>query len=337
MQTINFCYNIARVYHHEVKMKKLFILFALVCMTAMPVLAANTENKKENVDFTKIGFHKRTDLQPQIQMKDMFKNYQRYLNCKDVDKFLSVYDDSYKSSDGYGKDKLKLLAEAVVKNYPDMKYDIKVISIDVDVDNATIITREKLSASVDSNIQYIKGKGYIDAESTNIYYLKRFSNEWRITSDFIINEKTAVRYGLAKYVPMLIDAPSLVAPGQEYTAVLKMSLPDKYKALISIDNDPISYPEEKIPETFRGLKPSGIQERILYSNKENKNENATASIGIVKADIKEDNINVNIVGLGFLSSRVNVIEQKSDNFVINTDAKQQGGDKQISPVEGQNK
>ena len=294
MQTINFCYNIARVYHHEVKMKKLFILFALVCMTTMPVLAANTENKKENVDFTKIGFHKRTDLQPQMQMKDMFKNYQRYLNCKDVDKFLSIYDDSYKSSDGYGKDKLKLLAEAVVKNYPDMKYDIKVISIDVDVDNATIITREKLSASVDSNIQYIKGKGYI-------------------------------------------DAPSIVAPGQEYTAVLKMSLPDKYKALISIDNDPISYPEEKIPETFRGLKPSGIQERILYSNKENKNENATASIGIVKADIKEDNINVNIVGLGFLSSRVNVIEQKSDNFVINTDAKQQGGDKQISPVEGQNK
>ena len=223
-------------------------------------------------------------------------------------------------------DKLKQLAEAVVKAYPDMKYDINIVSVDVDVDNATVITREKLYASMDSNIQYIKGKGLIDAESTNIYYLKRFSNDWRITSDFIINEKTAIRYGIAKFVPMLIDAPSIVAPGQEYSAILKINLPTKYKALIAIDNEPISYPGEKIPETFRGLKPSGIQERILYSNKDNKNENATASIGIVKADINNNNISVNIVGLAFLSSRVNVLEPKADSFIINNTQQNQTQD-----------
>ena len=212
------------------------------------------------------------------------------------------------------KETLKKLAIEVIKNYPDMKYDIKVLSVNVDVDNATVITKEKLYATTDSNIEYIKGKGYIDAESTNIYYLKRFSNEWKITSDFIVNEKTAMRYGLAKFVPMLIDAPSTVTPDTDYTAVLKINLPAKYKALIAIDNEPISYPTEKIPNTFRGLKPSGIQERILYSNKENKNENATASIGIVKADIKDDNINVNIVGLAFLTSRVNVIPAKVNSF-----------------------
>ncbi len=299
-------------------MKKIFVIFALFLTAVTPVFADTNANKTNNIDITQIGFHKRLDTDPQVQMKDMFKNYQKYLNAKDLDKFLSVYDQTYKSSDGYGKDKLKVLAEAVIKNYPDMKYDIKVVSIDVDVDNATVITREKLYASMDSNIQYIKGRGSIDAESTNIYYLRRFSNEWRITSDFIINEKTAIRYGLAKYVPMLLDAPSIVAPGEEYTAVLKMNLPVKYKALISIDSEPISYPGEKIPETFRGLKSTGIQERILHSNKDNKNENATASIGIVKADIKNENINVNIVGLAFLSSRVNVLEQKADGFVINS-------------------
>lgn len=299
-------------------MKKIFVIFALFLTAVTPVFADTNSNKTNNIDITQIGFHKRLDTDPQVQMKDMFKNYQKYLNAKDLDKFLSVYDQTYKSSDGYGKDKLKVLAEAVIKNYPDMKYDIKVVSIDVDVDNATVITREKLYASMDSNIQYIKGRGSIDAESTNIYYLRRFSNEWRITSDFIINEKTAIRYGLAKYVPMLLDAPSIVAPGEEYTAVLKMNLPVKYKALISIDSEPISYPGEKIPETFRGLKSTGIQERILHSNKDNKNENATASIGIVKADIKNENINVNIVGLAFLSSRVNVLEQKADGFVINS-------------------
>ena len=316
-------------------MKKIFIIFALLITTIIPASAVtdtkaekDTELKKQpvNIDMSKIGFHKRLDVDPQLQMKQMFKNYQKYLNSKDVDKFLSVYDETYKSSDGYGKDKLKQLAEAVVKAYPDMKYDINIVSVDVDVDNATVITREKLYASMDSNIQYIKGKGLIDAESTNIYYLKRFSNDWRITSDFIINEKTAIRYGIAKFVPMLIDAPSIVALGQEYSAILKINLPTKYKALIAIDNEPISYPGEKIPETFRGLKPSGIQERILYSNKDNKNENATASIGIVKADINNNNISVNIVGLAFLSSRVNVLEPKADSFIINNTQQNQTQD-----------
>ena len=296
-------------------MKKIFFILSIICCSLIQNMAISAENTDiSKSDLAKIGFHKRLEISSQQQIKEIFSNYQKYMNTKELDKFLGLYDSSYKSSDGYDKETLKKLAIEVIKNYPDMKYDIKVLSVNVDVDNATVITKEKLYATTDSNIEYIKGKGYIDAESTNIYYLKRFSNEWKITSDFIINEKTAMRYGLAKFVPMLIDAPSTVTPDTDYTAVLKINLPSKYKALIAIDNEPISYPTEKIPNTFRGLKPSGIQERILYSNKENKNENATASIGIVKADIKDDNINVNIVGLAFLTSRVNVIPAKVNSF-----------------------
>lgn len=296
-------------------MKKIFFILSIICCSLIQNMAISAENTDiSKSDLAKIGFHKRLEISSQQQIKEIFSNYQKYMNTKELDKFLGLYDSSYKSSDGYDKETLKKLAIEVIKNYPDMKYDIKVLSVNVDVDNATVITKEKLYATTDSNIEYIKGKGYIDAESTNIYYLKRFSNEWKITSDFIINEKTAMRYGLAKFVPMLIDAPATVTPDTDYTAVLKINLPSKYKALIAIDNEPISYPVEKIPNTFRGLKPSGIQERILYSNKENKNENATASVGIVKADIKDDNINVNIVGLAFLTSRVNVIPAKVNSF-----------------------
>ena len=311
-------------------MKKIFFILSIICCSLIQNMAISAENTDiSKSELAKIGFHKRLEISSQQQIKEIFSNYQKYMNTKELDKFLGLYDSSYKSSDGYDKETLKKLAIEVIKNYPDMKYDIKVLSVNVDVDNATVITKEKLNvdvdnatvitkeklyATTDSNIEYIKGKGYIDAESTNIYYLKRFSNEWKITSDFIINEKTAMRYGLAKFVPMLIDAPATVTPDTDYTAVLKINLPSKYKALIAIDNEPISYPAEKIPNTFRGLKPSGIQERILYSNKENKNENATASVGIVKADIKDDNINVNIVGLAFLTSRVNVIPAKVNSF-----------------------
>lgn len=303
-------------------MKKIFFILSIICCSLIQNMAISAENTDiSKSDLAKIGFHKRLEISSQQQIKEIFSNYQKYMNTKELDKFLGLYDSSYKSSDGYDKETLKKLAIEVIKNYPDMKYDIKVLSVNVDVDNATVITKEKLYATTDSNIEYIKGKGYIDAESTNIYYLKRFSNEWKITSDFIINEKTAMRYGLAKFVPMLIDAPATVTPDTDYTAVLKINLPSKYKALIAIDNEPISYPAEKIPNTFRGLKPSGIQERILYSNKENKNENATASVGIVKADIKDDNINVNIVGLAFLTSRVNVIPAKVNSFKTVGDAK----------------
>ena len=71
----------------------------------------------------------------------------------------------------------------------------------------------------------------------------------------------------------------------------------------------------KIHETApRGVKSSGILERVLYSNNENKNESVMATIGIVKAKASnsglENNIEVKaeIVGVALLSSRVNVME-----------------------------
>lgn len=305
-------------------MKKIFIIFAILFTVITPAMAetntiasADTNKIKNTIDITKIGFHKRLDISPETQINNMFKNYQKNLNAKDVDKFMALYSENYKSTEGYTKDKLREIAEDVLKNYPDIKYDIDVVSVNVEVDNATVITQESLYASVDSNIQYIKGKGSFDAKSINIYYLKRFSNEWKIVSDFVVNEKSAIRYGFAKYVPMLLDAPALVTPEQEYTATLKINLPnDKYAAVVSIDKElSASNIANKIHETApRGVKSSGILERVLYSNNENKNESVMATIGIVKAKASnsglENNIEVKaeIVGVALLSSRVNVME-----------------------------
>ena len=53
----------------------------------------------------------------------------------------------------------------------------------------------------------------------------------------------------------------------------------------------------------------------MRSNNNQKNENAVASIGIAKTDIKENDINVNIIGIAFLSSRVNVLNHKTEKFI----------------------
>ena len=266
-----------------------------------------------NETFNSIGFHKRAEAAPAEQIKKIFSNYEKYSNNHDLQNLLNLHDETYRSSDGYDKKRLKDLAIESWKEYPDVKYSVKILSIDVDIDNATVMTQEKLSGISTASVEYVKGNGYIDSESTSIYYLKRFSNEWRIVSDFVITEKTSMRYGIARFIPMSIDAPAIVGPNEEYTAILKVNVPKSYLALISINNEPITYPVERSKEVFRSLKNDGIQERILISNNGTKNENAIASIGIARPNIKNNNINVNIVGIAFLSSRVNVIKHKIES------------------------
>ena len=212
-----------------------------------------------------IGFHKRSEIPAELQIRNIFDNYQKYTNTKNLEAFLNLHDDNYQNSDGYDKTSLKKFVTDAWKDFPDVRYSIKVLSVNVDIDNATVITSERLSGYTSASVDYIKGNGYVDSESTSIYYLKRFSNDWRIVSEFVVNEKTAIRYGAARYIPMQLDAPALVAPEEEYTAIIKMNVPRKYVALVSLNNEPITYPLEKSTEVFRGIKADGIRERILIS------------------------------------------------------------------------
>lgn len=140
--------------------------------------ACEKQTVKENfaVELAGIGFHKKNDIDPTIQIKNIFSDYQKYTNNKNLEGFLSLHDATYKSSDGYDKERLKELAQESWKEFPDVRYTIKVLSIDVDVDNATVITKERLSGTTQTAVEFVKGSGYIDSESTAIYYLKRFSN-----------------------------------------------------------------------------------------------------------------------------------------------------------------
>lgn len=291
-------------------MNKFLTCLILTLALFLPHVAF-AEDNATNLNY--IGFHKKIDIAPEQQIKDIFYKYQKYSNSKSIDDFMNLYSDSYISADGYDKNTLKKLATESWDECPNVRYQIKVLSFDVNVDNATVITTEKLNGVTKPNINYVKGSGFIDSESTSIYYLKRYSNEWKIVSDFVITEKTSLRYGIAKYIPMMMDAPALVTPNQDYTAILKMNMPSSYVALISINNEPITYPIEKSTEVFRTLKQTGIQERILKSNLGLKNENAVASVGIAKTDLKNDAVDVNLLGIAFLSTRVNVMQNKSNS------------------------
>lgn len=287
-------------------MKKITYILLLSFLFYLPVSANETKNNIEQTKIVGIGFHKRTELSSEAQIRLVFDKYQKYVNNKSLNEFLNLHDDEYTSADGYNKSELKKLAMEAWNEYPDIKHTIKIISIDVDIDYATVYTQERLIGVTKNQIDLVKGDGLIDSRSTSIYYLKKCSNEWKITGDYVVMEKTALRYGLAKYIPMSIDAPGVMQPNKEYTAILKINTPRQYVTLVSINNEPITYPPQKSDEVFRALKSTGLQERILRSNDGSKNENAVASVGIAKPNVNENSLSVDLLGIAFLSSRVNV-------------------------------
>ena len=240
------------------------------------------------------------------ELKEFFENYGKLNNSKNLDKLMEMYDDSYLSADKFDKAKLKELASDSWKAYPNAKYDMKVLSLNSDYQNATVLVKETIEGESSSKVDYLSGNGYIESNALTVYYLKKFYTGWKIVSDYIIDEKTALKYGVAKEITMKIDAPPLANAAQEYSSIVRIDVPKEYIALVSINNEEITFPAQKAEEVFRTVKSDGIQERILKANSNKNNENAVASIGIAKTNITNKNVEVNIVGIAFLTSRVNL-------------------------------
>ena len=108
---------------------------------------------------------------------------------------------------------------------------------------------------------------------------------------------------------MSIDAPGKAYAGSEYTASARVDVPKEYVAMVSINNEMIKFPMGKPEDAFRTIKADTVQERILRANKEDKNENAFASIGIAEASVNENDVNIKIKGIAILSKRVNILKQ----------------------------
>ncbi len=279
------------------------VLLLLCLLLCIPVDAQNLSYEKRLKGEAEIDM---PSFSSDSELKKFFNDYKKYSNEQNINMLMSMYDNDYISADKFDKKKLRELAEQSWAAYPKAKYDFKILSMNAGYENATIVASETITGETTSSVDYIKGFGYIDSKATTIYYLKKYYDGWKIISDYIIDEKTSLKYGIAKDVEMKIDAPSLLKSGQEYSAIFRINVPKEYIALVSLNNEPITFPLEKSQEVFRTMKTSGIQERILKTGKTGKNENAVASVGIAKADIKEKDISIKIVGIAFLTSRINI-------------------------------
>ena len=203
--------------------------------------------------------------------------------------------------------------------YPDIKYSMNITKISIIGNTAVVEAVEKATASSVEAVGETDITGYLKSYSNSIYYLEKNGDNWFVTSDQIINERTTLTYGEANDIKMDLVVPQLVPANKPYTASLNLDINDgKMIVIASIGQEKITYPQINSEESYRKLPESGILERIFTANKDNLNEYTVASIGITRAKLaKNKDVKLLVTGLGYIITRTNVIPEKNFKVVEN--------------------
>jgi len=246
------------------------------------------------------------------EIKSALKQQLEYTNENNIEGMKTFYAPNYVNSDGITKENYFELVKKTWKLYPDIKYTMNITNIDIIGNTAVVETKENADATSVEKVGDANITGYLKSNSSSVYYLEKIGDNWVITSDHIINECTKLTYGEANTLEMELVVPQLVQANKDYTASLKVKVPDKKMIVIaSIGQEPITYPQVNAEEVFRKLPQNGILERIFTANKDNFNEYIVASVGITRAKVgKNKDIKLQVTGLGYVITRSNVVPVK---------------------------
>ena len=299
--------------------KKIFLI--LMALTAFGIFCpksyASTET--ENIALlTKKGFFDNSQqsmfINPCEEVRRTLYLHLKYANNYNLNGLKSLYAPKYMTSDGFSSENYFELIQKTWASYPDIKYKINIQNIEINQNTAIAQVSEDAIALTDSKSGIINERGVLQSTSTNVYYLEKINNEWLITSDYIIFEKTSLKYGSARDIKIDLTAPYQIPADTQYTVSLKMEAPKDSLIIASIGQENTTYPQIVAEEVFRKFPDDGILERVFKSNDKNINEYAVASFGITKAELKKGTeIKVYVTGIGFIMSRVNVIPK--NNFI----------------------
>lgn len=300
----------------------------LIILIAFIIFCPKSFADEENIALlTKNGFFDKAPAysnfsNPYEEVRKILYSHLKYSNSYKLEELQSLYADNYMNADGFNKTIYFDLIKKTWESYPDIKYRIEIKDIDIDGNLAVAQVNEYAVATTNTKSTMITEKGLLQSSSSSVYYLEKLNNEWKITSDHILFEKTYLRYGSAQFSQIDLSAPSQISANTQYTATLKITPPKNALVIASIGKESISYPQVVAEEVFRKLPESGTLERVFKSNDKNINEYAVASFGITKAELKNTDIKIYITGLGFVMTRVNVIP--TNNFVTQDKDKKDG-------------
>jgi len=291
-------------------MKKLILTLLITFILAPAGIASDNY-----IAYADSKTSKNAKQQTQIMEKEVrnfFKKLATYTNNFDAENLKKVYSNNYLNSDGFDKTIYFDLVNKTWKLYPDIKYVLVVDKIKIVGNTAVVTATETANATTTEKVDETEIKGYLKSYSDCVYYLEKVGDDWLITSDSIISEKTTLTYGEANELKMDLIVPQLVPAGKDYTASLNVVVPDKKMLTIaSIGQERITYPHINAQEVYRKLPENGILERIFTANKDNYNEYTVGAVGITRAQVNsKKEIKLIITGLGYVITRTNVISAK---------------------------
>ncbi len=284
------------------------ILTTALSFAAVPANAGFFSEYKAKIEI------KRELKNEQKKLENIISKQMEFSNVHDLKGLSSLYTADFMNNDGYNKDLYMSLVQDTWDTYSDITYDAVIAEMEIDGNFATITTRETAVATVTSDEELIEATGELYSTGKCIYYLVKVGEDWKIRSEQILEEKTTLKYGDARYTDIDLITPNQVAAGSEYSASLKVDLPKENIVIASIGKERMVHPQVKCDEVFRKLPEDQVLERVFKANTDNLNEYTVASVGITKAEPESATVvRVYMSGLAIVMTRVNVIPK--NNFI----------------------
>ena len=242
-------------------------------------------------------------------IKEVFSKQDKFTNDHNIEGLSELYAENFVNNDGFGKKVYFDLIKKTWETYPSIIYETEIKEIKFNGDYATVLAYEKASATTLEQTENIQAYGELRSNASTIYHLKRIGDKWIIVSEQVLEEKSQLKYGDARFIKMELFAPSIISANSEYTAFLDLELADNENAVATIAHQEIIHPLEDTDQAFRHLTEENELERVFVANNKNINEYATASIGIAKTERVNNSVQVYLSGVAFLMTRVNVIPE----------------------------
>ena len=248
------------------------------------------------------------------EIKNLFELHTKYANNHDAKSLEPLYADSYINNDGFNKEVYFKSIKSTWEACKDLTYTTKIISINVNGDNANVAVEETANGTIRETIESVPVSGEIHSISKSIYQLVKINNKWYISGETAITDESSLLYGDARFMNIEIQSPEQVASGENYTVTLKVDADKDTFIVGSINSDPVVYPTNTPKSELRPMPQSQILERIIKANTNNINEYAVASMAISKVkNAGDSNFRIYMAGLACVMKRINVIPK--NNFI----------------------
>jgi len=306
-------------------MRKIFILTTLLVFTAFNINCAFANGTKtEQQNACPVNVSECEKPKEEIQNKDIetlqkfIVNFEKLQNKHNLTALKQLYTEDFVNADGYNKTQLFNLISQTLANYPNIQNTYEISEIILTDKFATIFINQTVSATTKELSKITNDKGEYSAKLKTVMYLRRFNNKWKIYSEDVNYEYSALAYGSAKGVQAKINAPLKVLANTDYSAGVSINVPEGYNAIASINSTQLADKYKMASESYRQIsKDNPTLERIIKANNIANNEAVMVSIGFTKQGndmFKKPKIELS--GLLILFQRVDIIPANSNYTTV---------------------